>query len=371
MISINVSNIDFGESAKVIITGGTSCSLQTKTVDITENGTTTVSPSANYDGLSSVVINVNVPNTGGGGSGIDFSIIGYNAELSNELNAKFNADVEYSKTLLDAWNPSNTSANDLYEGDTQLVYAPNIDTSNCAYMNNMFSGCTSLTTVPEFDTSNCTQMNNMFNGCTSLTTVPEFDTSNCTHMLLMFNNCTSLTTVPEFDTSNCTSMATMFGNCEKLTTVPEFDTSNCTSMSQLFSGCKSLTTVPPFNTSKVENFRYAFADCYELESLPLFDFSVVKSTSIEVFGISSTNFEKLTTLGGFKDLKYDWTGIYGLNRCPNLTYESVMNVINNLYDFRSNGDSSTTRTLKLNANSLALLTDDDKAIATSKGWVLS
>ena len=87
-----------------------------------------------------------------------------------------------------------------------------------------------------------------------------------------------------------------------------------------------------------------------------------------LFGTSDIN--TLTDLGGFKNLKIDWYDNYGLYRLPNLTYQSIMNVINNLYDFPSNGDSSTTRRLQIHPNAMALLSDEDKALATNKGWVL-
>ena len=59
--------------------------------------------------------------SGGSVSGIDFSSIGYNVEFSSELNEKYKNDVAYSKTLYDAWNPSNTDAYQLYFKDKKLV----------------------------------------------------------------------------------------------------------------------------------------------------------------------------------------------------------------------------------------------------------
>ena len=46
-----------------------------------------------------------------------------------------------------------------------------------------------------------------------------------------------------------------------------------------------------------------------------------------------------------------------------------MNIINNLYDRATAGLSVLT--LRLNSRSLAALTDEEKAIATNKGWILS
>jgi hypothetical protein len=80
----------------------------------------------------------------------------------------------------------------------------------------------------------------------------------------------------------------------------------------------------------------------------------------------------LTYLGGFEELG-KVSGFskpsYFIKYCPNLTKESVMNVINNLYDRNTAGYSVVT--LPFNTKSLALLSDEEKAIATNKGWTLT
>jgi hypothetical protein len=92
----------------------------------------------------------------------------------------------------------------------------------------------------------------------------------------------------------------------------------------------------------------------------------------QFFGYS--NITTLTEIGGFLNLgmKSSLSGTDNGNfiaRAINLTHDSLMNIINKLYDRASAGYSVIT--LKLHANHLALLTDDEKAIATNKGWTLS
>ena len=103
-----------------------------------------------------------------------------------------------------------------------------------------------------------------------------------------------------------------------------------------FFGCESLTDVPLLDFSNVTSIIFAFNNCY-----------------------------KLVNLGGFKNLKCS----LNLSSSDRLTVDSLMNVINNLYDFVGNGES-TTRTLQLGTTNLNKLTAEQKAVATNKGWVL-
>ena len=176
---INIANFNFDGGSGG---GGKPALLQEKTATIVQNGSQTIVPDEGFDGMSSVQINAAIT---GASSAIDFSPIGYDAEFSAELNANINDDVAYSKTLYDAWNPSNTSAESLYQKDTKLVYGPNIDTSNVTNMAYMFQGCKRLTTVPLYNTSKSTTMNSMFYDCLGITSVPLFDTSNVNYFLLV------------------------------------------------------------------------------------------------------------------------------------------------------------------------------------------
>ena len=177
---INIANFNFGGDSGG---GGKPALLQEKTATIVQNGSQTITPDEGFDGMSSVQINAAIT---GDSSAIDFSQIGYDAEFSAELNSVWNNDVAYSKTLYDKWNPSNTSAFNLYKDDKKLVYAPNIDTSNVNDMYSMFAGCNSLQIVPMYKTSNATRMDYMFSACLNIKTVPLFDTRNVNSMKDMF-----------------------------------------------------------------------------------------------------------------------------------------------------------------------------------------
>ena len=200
----------------------------------------------------------------------------------------------------------------------------------------------------------------------TFTTLPDsLDFSNVTDMSYMFHNCLLLTTIPVIDTSNTTDMYHMFNGCNNLITIPQLNTTNVTTMNYMFSNCKSLTTIPQLNTAKVTIMYNMFNGCKSLSSLPLFNCGEVNDMG-SFFGYSSIN--TLTHLGGFKDLKISVTSEF-IDLVPNLTIESLMNVINNLYDLTANGLSGET--LVFGQTNLDKLSAEQIAVATAKGWTLT
>lgn len=256
-----------------------------------------------------------------------------------------------------------------FEGN--LIKTINVDVKpklSIAKYNLKFSH-SNIKDIPEWaDMEGVTNLYQQFYFCNNLKTLSLFDTSKVTDMQYMFYNCYNLQTIPLFDTSNVTTMRNMFNSCRGLTTVPLLDTSNVTEMESMFDGCQNLTTIPQLNTSKVKRMSGMLANCYTLEYVPLLDASSLEYGS-DIFGYSDLG--NLTYLSGLKNLKIDWTGYGSPRMVANLTYESVISILSNLYDFRGNGDSSTTRTIQLHSNHMAMLSDDDKAIAINKGWIIT
>ena len=70
---------------------------------------------------------------------------------------------------------------------------------------------------------------------------------------------------------------------------------------------------------------------------------------------------ELTDIGGVIGLKDN----LDLSKCPNLTHDSLMNVINDAADI-----TADPKNLVLGTTNLNKLTDEEKAIATNKGWTL-
>ena len=153
----------------------------------------------------------------------------------------------------------------------------------------------------------------------------------------------TFTEVPEWaDFDGITDMSNMFYDCSNLQTIPQLDTSNVTNMESMFRMCDSLIALPELDVSKVTNISgyFRLANC-----------------------------GKLTNVGGWKNLKIDWNDNNGLAKCPNFTYQSCINILNGLYDFVGNGES-TTKTLKVHPNFLTTVGDEIN-IGVAKGWSIT
>ena len=269
----------------------------------------------------------------------------------------------------------------MFAESKSLTAIPLLDTSNVSDMNMMFSNCPSLTSIPQLNTSNVFSMASMFQECRSLTSIPQLDTSNVSDMNMMFSNCTSLTSIPQLDTRSVIDMNSIFYSCTSLTFIPQLNTSNVTDMSSMFRECYYLTSIPQLNTSNVTNMNMMFSNCYYLTSIPQLDTHSVTDMGSMFALCSSLTFipqlntsnvttmydmfyqcVNLTDLGGLTNLKVD----LDLSDCVNLTHDSLMNVINEAADV-----TTSPKTLTLGTKNLNKLTDEEKAIATNKGWTLA
>lgn len=177
----------------------------------------------------------------------------------------------------------------------------------------------------------------------------------------------NLMIVGEVNVPEVTSLTNLFRLDYQLYYVGKIYAPKCTSLKNAFYSCRSLHNIEIIDAPLVTDMSWMFNECHNLHSIPLIDCSNVTNMN----SIFDSN-KSLVDIKGFKNLgmaqDFTTTTIY-LSAAPLITHESIMNVINNLYDRASAGYSIIT--LKLHANTLALLSDDEIAIATNKGWTLS
>lgn len=180
-------------------------------------------------------------------------------------------------------------------------------TKSSQYLFMMYTGSSVNNLIKSSDTSNVENMSNMFYKCNSLTTIPQLDTSKATDMRTIFSGCSNLTTVPQLDTSSVTNMSYMFNDCYMLTSVPALDVSKCTNFINMFTGCRSLTSI----------------------------------------------------------------GMHGFTRSVDITttaleHDAIVAFLN-----QAGTAYNSSQKITMGADKLALLTDEEKAIATNKGWQLA
>lgn len=292
----------------------------------------------------------------GSGGGLDFSVIGY-----DETPDKLVADLNYSKDIYDNWDASVTNREDAFKDDTKLVFFPNVDTSNVTTMENMFSNCSNMLSFPtKLNTSNVTNMNEMFYSCKSLTNLDlsNFDTSKVTDMSYMFAYSSGLTSldVSNFNTSKVTHMGSMFINCSGLTILDlsNFDTSNVTMVNDMFTGCGAYKVIGKLNTSK-----------FRTSSL----YNKIFGTSNS--GVREITFESIGYQSGFSSWNLTGGKNWGVNsdEAPNAKQSLIDSLITYSFDRATAGYS--TCTITLSANTKAVLSEDEIAQITAKGFTIA
>ena len=274
-----------------------------------------------------------------------------------------------------------------------------MDISNAINLGSMFESCKNVKELDlsNFKTHKATNVSTMFKGCSSMTKIDlsNFVTSTCTSMDSMFESCSKLEELilpSNFVTETCNAgIHCIFKGCSSLTSLDlsGWDTKNVLYMRDIFNGCSKLENlnVSGWDLSKGPGFDKAFYNCKALVNLDLSTWDLgnlagaAYSTSVEnmFYGCTAlTNLTFGTDLGkGFTATSANFLYSHlNLSSCTALTHDSLMDVINKLYDLNltydvANGGTLYTQKLTLGSTNLAKLTEDEIAIATNKGWTVA
>lgn len=325
-------------------------------VEYAENGEYTVNPPTGFDGLSSVNVTVDVPTTTLGSTTVNPSTsqqvieaatgTGFDTITVNAVTAAIDSNITAGNIKKDVeilgitgtFDPTPTletvTAGYTANGTYTITASTGYDGISSVEVTVDVAGGASwgqqLTTYYSIFASNTTMTGADLTGFVGSTLA--------TSAYHMFEGCSNLESVPLFDTSNITNAAGMFMYCTSLQTIPSFDFSNITSCGNMFRGCSNLTTLPQLNTPNVPGMDRMFENC-----------------------------SSLTNVGGFAHLGKAFTSsqTVDLSYSSRLTYQSIMNIINNLEQPDAAG---VTPTLHLATAVYNLLSAEDIAIATGKGW---
>lgn len=185
-----------------------------------------------------------------------------------------------------------------------------------------------------------------------------------TSLAFTFYDCHSLVEVEDIDkwnTKNVTSMASTFYGCTQLMPdVSKWNVSNVVSMNQMFMYCGATS----LNLSKWKiadgiNVNYMFFDMEDMITLNIanWDFSNVASMFRMFYSCNGLQ----NVIGPIKGIKFD----VDLKYSEQLTHDSAMVFINGLAEVED------TKTLTFDYRVKNKLSEEEIAIATSKGWSIA
>lgn len=277
----------------------------------------------------------------------------------------------YAKSVMALGDVSFRTAIDIVnKSDAKNVDLTMISPKNETSLDGLFRNNTNLINinVSNWDTSNITSLNSVFASMPNLESVDfaDWDVSHVTSFFALFDDSIKVNTidVSKWDTSSARNMEWMF--CRINVThldVSNFDTSNVTNMHAMFIGNSSLIKldVSNFDTSNVLNINTMFAYFDTCEELNISGLNLTKCTSMErTFYVS--NF-KVIRCDGLQLPNIDMSNI-GLNYSSALTVDSIVGLLNAL------PQSDKGYSFQIGSNNIAKLSDEQKAIATNKGWTL-
>lgn len=173
------------------------------------------------------------------------------------------------------------------------------------------------------------------------------------------NTCPSLVEIDNVNVSNGFYNFFGDGSLKKINSL-SFETTN-KSMGYMF-GSTLFTEINLDDTSNVVDFANAFQGCSKLKRINKLDFN--SATNINNMFQSCSNLLSIDEIANIK--------ITGLNFTQStlLRKDTLIRILNALYNYASEG-STATYTLTLGTTNLAKLTDEEKTIATNKGWTLA
>lgn len=186
-----------------------------------------------------------------------------------------------------------------------------------------------------------------------------------TSIINLFYNYSNVIVPKIICNNNVRDFTSVYGSCANATEidVSGLDFSNATTGNYMFNGCKNLTSLDlsNFDANKImgsaQNYTitYMFNGCTNLTNLKFMK-NLGKGYVIKANGYNAST--------------------VNLSSCSKLTHESLIDVINNLYDLNltydvANGGTLYTQNLQIGSTNLAKLTEEEIAIATNKGWTVS
>lgn len=219
--------------------------------------------------------------------------------------------------------------------------------------------------------------NAMFSVCKNLTddsfgNLAAWDTSKMKYISL-FKGCENITElhgIENWDTSSVVSLAGFFYNSKlkKAPNLSKWNTENVTNLDSFLAG-NSFTDIDlsSWNVSNVTSIKSFLARTSSLQNVNLLGWNLCKVKDLSILDWS-TNIKTLKLGEGFFSSPYITK--VSFNLLEKWTDDSVkLSLVTNLYDRKANGLPDLT--LTLHANTKKVLSEDDMAAITAKGYIIA
>ena len=217
--------------------------------------------------------------------------------------------------------------------------------------------------------TNSTTCPYMFQICYNLQEVDGFSFSNQMNMYQMFVNCNSLVSVNNITAPiGSGTMTYAFQNCTALQTAHNLSFPFVTSMSYTFYQCSSLYSVTGLNFANCTTAPYTFHLCNNLRTLEAMDCSkFLQCNTILGYMYNLENFGGFINLGQnfWTNSQYNSYQYLYLNFFPNLTQQSLFNIVNGLAKLVNYSNIYVTQ------NQYNLLDSEHRSILSNKHWRLN
>ena len=220
--------------------------------------------------------------------------------------------------------------------------------------------------------------NAMFSVCKNLTddsfgNLAAWDTSKMKYISL-FKGCENITElhgIETWDTSSVVSLAGFFygSNIKKEPDLSKWNTENVTNLNSFLEGNKSLTNIDlsSWNVSNVTSINSFLARMASLQNVNLLGWNLCKVKDLSILDWNR-NVKTLKLGEGFFSSPYITK--VSFNLLEKWTDDSVkLSLVTNLYDRKANGLPDLT--LTLHANTKKVLSEDDIAAITAKGYIIA
>lgn len=359
-----------------------------KSVTITENGTQEVLPSVGKDALSKVVINTEIPIKEEQSKNVEIkengtiSVLPDDGKVLNEVSITTNVPQDNTlKELLDATKNASYLFYE-YQGTSVDGLIQYNDTENVEDISRSFYS-SKVVKVPELNTSKVKDFSYAF-AYSSINEFPNWNFSNAEDISYLLSQCKSLKTdIVINNLSKLSGDYCLNGICQqnavKSVTLNDLNPDMVYTLDNAFFDNGWLENVSLNTTTgvpiKVKSMSQAFNYCNQLKTLPLMDltqckyFSIMNCNTLESIPAYDLSNVISISLNGLYVLKeFHATGMkvsFNISFSTKFTQEALVEILNNL------ATVTTTQTLKMGATNLARLTDEDKLIATNKGWTLA